>query len=254
MAWLALAVSVSASVTLIGCKGMGTHLVVPTPPSSRYVALDVHAIHALSPTDLWLAGDLTTTSGTHEGLILWTTDGGKNWRRAGSEIHDLGSTSFTAVYFTDRVRGWIGGKRITPEGVQRGVIFRTGDGGNHWTEMSLSASDDVVIEDLHSMSFKSDTEGEVVVAYRDRKSSEVTESVYQTLDGGRVWAVTSFAQAPKAKATDRTVSYYNTAKTNGYRVRRSDRPGVTVLETTASAGKDWMVVSELSISYIPSFY
>ena len=246
--------ALAMSVSMIGCKGTGTHLVVPTPTSSRYTALDLHAIHALSPTDLWVAGDLTTTSGTHEGLILWTTDGGKNWRRAGSEIHDLGNTAFTAVYFTDRILGWIGGKQTTPEGVQRAVIFRTTDGGNHWTEMSLSAGDDVVIEDLHSMSFKSDTEGEVVVAYRDRKTNDVTESVYQTLDGGRVWAVSSFAQAPKAKTTDRTVSYYNTAKTNAYRLRRSDRPGVTVLESTASAGKDWMVVSELSVSYIPSFY
>jgi photosystem II stability/assembly factor-like uncharacterized protein len=242
------------AVLLIGCKGSGTHLVVPTPPASRYVALNANAIHALSPNDLWLAGELTTTSGAPEGLILWSNDAGKRWRRAGSEIHELTNVAFTAIYFTDRIRGWIGGRRVTPEGVNRAVVFRTVDGGNHWTELALPAADDVVIDDVHSIAFKSDTEGEIVVAYRDRKTSEVTESVYNTLDGGRVWMVASLAQPPKAKASDRTVSYFNPTKTNGFRLRRSDRPGVTIVESTASAGKDWMPVSELSISYIPSFY
>jgi hypothetical protein len=50
------------------------------------------------------------------------------------------------------------------------------------------------------------------------------------------------------------VSYYNTTKTNGFQLRRSDRPGVTIVEVTASGGKDWMPVSELSLSYVPSFY
>jgi photosystem II stability/assembly factor-like uncharacterized protein len=242
------------AVLLIGCKTAGPHLVVPTPPASRYVDLNANAIHALSPNDLWIGGDLMTTSGAPEGLILWSNDAGKRWRRAGSEINDLANLTFTSVYFTDRVRGWVGGKRITPEGVQRAVIFRTGDGGNHWTEMALPAADDVVIDDVHSMSFKSDTEGEIIVAYRDKKTSEVTETVYQTLDGGRVWSVASFAQTPKAKTLDRAVSYFNVAKTNAFRLRRSERPGVTVIESTASGGKDWMPVSELSISYIPSFY
>jgi photosystem II stability/assembly factor-like uncharacterized protein len=242
------------AVLLIGCKGAGTHLVVPTPPSSRYVALDARAIHALSPTDVWVAGDLTTSDGTPEGLILWSNDGGKRWRRAGSEIHDLSHLSFTTVSFIDRIRGWIGGRRITPEGAHRAVVFRTNDGGNHWMEMSLPAGDSVVIDDIHSMVFKSDTDGEIVVAYRDPKTSEVTESVYQTADGGRVWSVASFAQPPKAKTTDRTVSFFNPAKTNAFRLRRSERPGVTLLESTASGGKDWMPVSELSISYVPSFY
>jgi photosystem II stability/assembly factor-like uncharacterized protein len=212
------------------------------------------ALQALSGKDIWVAGDLTTTAGAPEGLILWTDDGGQRWHRAGSEINDLSNLSFTAVYFTDRLRGWIAGKRTTPEGVQRGVVFRTKDGGNHWTEVVLPAKDDVVIEDLHSVAFKSDTDGEVLVSYRDPKTSEVKESVYQTTDGGRVWTIASFLQEPRAKTGDRAVSYFNAAKTNGFQLRRSERAGVTMLEVTASGGKDWMPVSELSLSYVPSFY
>lgn len=246
--------AVAVILVLGGCKGTGTHLVVPTPPASRYVAVNPVAIHALSRNDLWVAGDLATTGGTPEGLILWSNDAGNRWRRSGSEIHDLGNLTFSSIYFTDRIRGWIAGKRITAEGVHRGVVFRTVDGGNHWTEVTLPAGDQVAIEDLHSIAFKSDTDGEVVVAYRDPATSNVTESVYTTVDGGRVWSISSFAQAAKAPASDRSLCYFNVTKTNAYRLRRSERPGVTVVEETASGGKDWMPVSEISLSYIPSFY
>jgi photosystem II stability/assembly factor-like uncharacterized protein len=239
---------------LAGCKVPGPHLIVPTPPSSRYVALDATAIHALSTTHIWVAGDLITTGGAPEGLILWSTDAGKRGHRAGFEIHDLSNVTFTDIYFTDRMRGWVAGRRVTAEGVHRAIVFWTLDGGNHWFEVTLPAADQVAIEDVHSVGFKSDTEGQLVVSYRDAKTSTVTETVYQTNDGGRTWAVSTFAQPPKAKTDDRAVSWFNVAKTNGFRLRRSERPGVTVLEETASGGKDWMPVSELSVSYIPSFY
>jgi photosystem II stability/assembly factor-like uncharacterized protein len=243
-----------AALLLGGCKGTGTHLVVPTPPAATYTSINPVAMHALSARDIWIAGDLTTVEGTPEGLILWTDDGGKRWRRAGSEIHDLGNLRFTSIFFIDRLRGWIGGKRVLPEGQQRAVVFRTKDGGNHWTEATLPARDDSVIEDLHSIAFRSDNEGEVLVSFRDSKTSEVKESIYQTNDGGRAWTVSSHLQEPKAKTDDRSVSYFNAAKTNGYRLTRSPRAGVTVLEVTASSGKDWMPVSEFSLSYIPTFY
>lgn len=250
----AIVAAMAVAVLLGGCKGTGTHLIVPTPPHARYVAVNPHAMHALSTTDVWVAGDLTTVCGAPEGLILWTDDAGQRWHRAGAEIHDLSNLTFTSVFFTDRLRGYIAGRRIMPDGVQRAVIFRTKDGGNHWNESVLPARDDAVIEDLHSVSFKTDTEGEVVVAYRDAKTSEIRESVYATIDGGRVWTVTSFLQEPKAKTEDRAVSWVNVGKTNGFRLQRSTRPGVTVLEMTASGGKDWTPMSELSLSYVPSFY
>lgn len=246
--------SMALAVLLGGCKGTGPHLIVPTPPHASYVAVNPRAMHALSTTDLWVAGDLTTTCGAPEGLILWTDDAGHRWHRAGVEINDLSNLTFTAIYFSDRLRGWLAGKRIMPDGVQRAVIFRTKDGGNHWNEAVLAARDDAVIEDLSSVTFKTDTEGEVVVAYRDPQTSEVKESVYQTTDGGRVWTVTSYLQAPKAKTEDRMISYVNATKTNGFRLLRSPRAGVTVLEMTASGGKDWTPMAEISLSHVSSFY
>jgi photosystem II stability/assembly factor-like uncharacterized protein len=241
-------------VAALGCKGPGPHLVVPTPPSARYTALNPVAIHALSEKDVWLVGDLSTSCGAPEGLILWTNDAGRRWHRAGSEIHELGNVSFTSVYFTDRVRGWVGGRRVTPEGVQRAVVFRTTDGGNHFSEVTLPAADGAAIQDVLAMSFDSDLKGEVVVSYRDSKDNAPTESVYATMDGGRIWTVSAFAQAAKNRNDDRTLSWFDKTKANGFRLRRSARPGVTVLEVTATAGKDWMPVSEMSLSYVPSFY
>lgn len=250
----ALVLSAFALLLAAGCKGPGPHLVVPTPPSARYTAVNLIALHAQSENDVWVVGDLTTTCGTPEGLILWTSDAGRRWHRAGSEIHELGNVSFTAVYFTDRVRGWIGGRRVTPEGVQRAVVFRTVDGGNHFAEVTLPAADGASIADVLAMSFDSDVKGEVVVSYAAPKEGGATESVYQTMDGGRIWTVSAFSQAAKTRTEDRMLSYFDKTKGNAFRLRRSARPGVTVLEVTASGGKDWMPVSELSLSYVPSFY
>jgi photosystem II stability/assembly factor-like uncharacterized protein len=242
------------ALTLAGCKGPGPHLVVPTPPHASYAAVNPAVLQALSARDIWVAGDLATTCGDPEGLILWTDDGGQRWHRAGSEIHDLGNLTFTSVYFTDRLRGWIAGKRVMANGGHRAVVFRTKDGGNHWDEVVLPSRDDARIEDLHSVVFKSDTEGDLVVSFRDPKTAEVKETTYHTVDGGRVWTATSHMQDPKPKTDDRTISYFNVSKQNGYRLQRSSRPGVTVLEVTASGGKDWMPVSELTLSHVPTFY
>jgi photosystem II stability/assembly factor-like uncharacterized protein len=244
----------AAAVVLLGCRGTGTHLVVPTPSHASYTAVNPAVVHALSAKDLWVAGDLTTTSGAPEGLILWSEDGGQRWHRAASEVNDLSNLTFSSIYFTDRLRGWLAGRRVTPEGRHRAVVFRTKDGGNHWDEVVLPARDDARIEDLHSVVFKSDSEGEVLVSFRDPKTSEVRETVYTTVDGGRAWTATAFLQEPKAKTIDRATTFFDNAKQTGFRLTRSPRVGVTALEATASGGKDWMPVSEFSLSRIPSYY
>jgi photosystem II stability/assembly factor-like uncharacterized protein len=243
-----------AVMLLGGCKGSGEHLWVPTPPSSRYTAIEPLALHALSDTHVVVVGSLTTTTGAPEGLIVWTPDAGKRWHRVATEIHDLSNVTFTSVYFSDRVRGWVAGRRVTPEGVHRAVVFRTVDGGNHWSEVTLPASDQVLVQDVPIMTFESDQRGEVVVSYRDPKSDASTESIYHTNDGGKIWTIAAFSQPTKPRTDERLVSWLNKSKGNAFRLRRSERPGVTVLESTASGGKDWMTVSELSVSYIPSFY
>src|SRR5688572_26779696 len=81
--------SSAALLVAIGCSGPGPRLHVPTPPHARYTAVNLNALHAVSPNDYWIAGDLTTYGGLPEGFILWTDDAGKKWHRAASEVHDL---------------------------------------------------------------------------------------------------------------------------------------------------------------------
>ncbi len=245
---------VAGLILLAGCDGPGPHLDIPTPPHERYTGVNLRAVHAIPLTDIWIVGEMATADGPADGLLLHSEDGGHRWRRAGSEIHELADVSFTSLFFGDRIRGWIGGRRVTPEGVQRAVIFRTFDGGNHFIETILPAGDDVVIEDVHSISFKSDVDGRVSVLYRDRGSDKLKESTYETSDGGRLWVVTGFPEEPKPQVGDRTVTFVNLTASNGFRLRKSERPGVTLVEVTASAGKDWMPISEFGIGYIPTFY
>ena len=64
------------------------------------------------------------------------------------------------------------------------------------------------------------------------------------MDGGRAWSVSSYAQPAKPATDDRTVSYFNKTKTNAFRLHHSQRPGVTMLEETASGGRDWMPIAD----------
>ncbi len=241
-------------VLVAGCESSGPQLEVPTPAHERYTGVDLQAVHAVSLTDIWAVGTLGTADGAHDGLLLHTEDGGGRWRRAGSEIHELENVSFHSLFFADRIRGWIGARRITPEGVHRAVIFRTKDGGNRFVEDVLPAGDGVRIADVHSVAFKSDTEGSVVVSYSESPSGPKKESLYETTDGGRTWTVTAFQQDAKVPTKDRLVSYVGVNPMNGFRLRKSERPGITLLEKTASGGKDWMPVSEFGVGYVPTYY
>ena len=184
--------SLARSVLLLGgCKGPGQHLVVPTPPSSRYsrrrarrapCALDEH-ISASS-------GDLTTTCGAPEGLILWTKDAGKRWHRAGVRDPRSLEVTFTDVYFSDRVRGWVAGRRVTPRASTAPSMFRTRTAAiigprsrcpRRTRLRSGRALDDVRVGRARASSSSR------TATRRHRRHDR--DPSYQTTDGGRIWAV-----------------------------------------------------------------
>ncbi|MEE2713926.1 MAG: hypothetical protein VX913_14240 [Planctomycetota bacterium] len=239
------------ALTLAAC-GSGPKLEIPTPGEHRYTSLEPLAIHAVSVEEFIITGSLTRTDGTPEGLILTTHTGGRTWRRLAAEVHDLKRTTFQAVFFSDRLRGWVGGVRVDAQGRARPVVFRTDDAGNHWSAVTLIQDPEAMVSEVHSLAFTSDRQGSVTVTLRDPATRETRETTFMTDDAGRSWTVGAYREKPTVPFRDQTSSMVD--RERGFRLRKSQYPGVTLVEATISEGRDWMPVSELSIGALATYY
>lgn len=235
-----------------GACGTGPKLELPSPGPEHYSSLNPVAIHAVSHREMVVTGTLTRNDGVPEGLILTSQTGGLKWHRCAVEVHDLKHLNFQTLFFSDRLRGWVGGLRVDGRGRTRPVIFLTEDAGNHWREVPLLQDPEVTVTAIHSLAFTSDSEGSVACTLRDPDSGETRGTTYATLDGGLTWVVESFREPPSVPFQAQTRSMVD--QQSGFRLRRSPYPGVTFVEATASEGRDWMPVSELSVSGLATYY
>jgi hypothetical protein len=83
-------------------------------------------------------------------------------------------------------------------------------------------------------------------------SGERAETTYVTEDAGRTWNVSSFRESVALRVSDGSSSMVD--DTQGFRVRPSNLPGVTQFEGTASGGRDWMPLCELSVRDLDTYY
>lgn len=242
----------SITLTLVACAGTGPHLEVPTPGEERYTALQPVAIHAVSPSEVVVVGSCVRPDGTPEGLILTTEDGARTWRRRAIEVHDLDRVHFQSVFFADRLRGWVAGIRVDDLGRTRPVVYRTRDGGNHWWQCLVAQDPDLVVSEMHDLSFTSDREGQVTARYINAATLKELETTFLSDDSGRSWVATTFRAEPKEPFVDQTVAYIDSKR--GFRLMKSPFPDVTLLETTASGGQDWMPIAEITLTALPTYY
>jgi photosystem II stability/assembly factor-like uncharacterized protein len=239
-------------LSFLGACGTGPHLEVPTPGEENYTALRPAAINAVSAAEVFVVGEMVRTDGTPEGLILLTETGGQTWRRLAVEIHDLRRTSFQAVYFIDRLRGWVAGIRVDSVGRTRPIIFYTDDGGNHFREAYLPQDPSLIATEAHNLLFTSDRDGAVGVSFTDPKTGKSGETYFVTQDAGRSWIVSAYRQDPKQPFYDQTQTFIDAKR--GFRLVKTTYPGVTMVETTGSGGEDWMPICELSLGALSTYY
>lgn len=239
---------------VVGCKQFGTHLAVPTPSPERYTSLRALALHAVSEQEVFVCGDLLLPDGAPEGLILRSEDGGRSWTRAGFEAHDLRNVTFHCVFFGDRLRGWLGGIRVTPEGRTEPFVFRTQDGGNHWRAHVLPIDAGELVTEVHSVNFTGDETGTVVVQSADPVNFKITETWFGSSDAGFTWEVLDdrFRSPPLPRLEAPNTIMVN--KKQGFRLTPGNFPGSTFVEITASGGRDWLPVHELKLGNLPSYY
>ena len=140
------------------------------------------------PTDLcfvdrdngWVVGD--------RGLVLRTTDGGRNWRtvRLMVDPNDRESMQVScrleSVFFASATHGWIAGGYTQPRSTSStGVLYATTDGGNTWKPLNGAA-----LPKINQLLFTSPLDGIAIGDGNVLKPS----GVYQTNDGGRSWSST----------------------------------------------------------------
>lgn len=245
-------------VCLAGC-GTGPNLVVPTPRATDYSEASPIAVHAVSQEEVFVVGaavraEGVSDAGLPEGLILGSTNGGKNWRRLAYAGHDLGGIRFTALHFHDRLRGWVGGIRTLRGGVRSvPVVFITEDGGNRWREVELLQDPGSIPTSVHRIRFESARRGQLAVDLEDPETGQAFTTVYGTTDAGRTWTVLTH-RGVLIIPEDRSVSWTDSRQTAGFRLRQTRLPGVSVIEATNSGGADWAPRSRINVADMDSWW
>jgi photosystem II stability/assembly factor-like uncharacterized protein len=112
------------------------------------------------------------------GIILRTTDGGKNWINQNCGVN----SQLHAISFTDTNVGWIvGGDGYANE---KGIILKTTDGGNSW----ISQSSNLIVNGLYDVYFTDANNGTAVGSSWDGTSFGI---ILRTTDGGTSWVSNS---------------------------------------------------------------
>src|SRR5215471_5618528 len=90
-----------------------------------------NGISVVSPDVVFVCGDMPNPKGGEErvGVVLRTTDGGKNWVETTIDKPGTLITSLNSVHFTNPNAGWVVGK----DSGNDGILLKTTDGGSSWS-------------------------------------------------------------------------------------------------------------------------
>lgn len=150
------------------------------PAGIRAVAFADAAQGWLVTTEPDATGDLSYT-------LARTGDGGRTWQSKPLELFSAGDAAGMAgdVYlqFIDAGTGWLVVKQATSSNFNLGALFKTSDGGDNWTRLSLPIGAPV--------RFTSALDGRI-------DASRSGNGRYVTHDGGQTWTAQAEVNAPSA--------------------------------------------------------
>jgi photosystem II stability/assembly factor-like uncharacterized protein len=138
--------------------------------SVSFSALDDRRVFALVKR----SGD----TASNFGILFFSGDGGRSWRQIKPNPPQAGE-----IVFESRRDGWLA------SGLPAAKLWRTRDGGRHWTEVSLPTGLGSELDDVVALAPRIDAAGHgllptVLVAHRPR---DTVAAVYSTRDHGRHW-------------------------------------------------------------------
>jgi len=124
------------------------------------------------------------------GIEIWhTEDGGHSWARLASfqPVPWFSGRKLPTLSFVDRQHGWIY-VPFSAQGGQGSALYRTSDGGVHWSEISVSpnfpghsTAESIPGDCLGAMSFTSASDGWLT------PGCSTTDRFFTTRDGGITW-------------------------------------------------------------------
>jgi len=145
-----------------------------TPP-----ALSGAEIRATSFADTqhgWVVATAPTANGSLSYTLARTADGGQTWQTAPLALFAAGDVAGVAgavfLQFIDTNTGWLVVKQATSSNFNVGTLFKTVDGGRHWTQLSLPTGAPV--------QFTSALDGQI-------DATDTGNGRYSTHDGGQTW-------------------------------------------------------------------
>ncbi len=203
------------------------------PVNAQFEILNKKPNHWMKEVDFinadtgWVVGgESRDDSGTKEGVILHTTNGGKTWENQQTKPY-----FFNSVDFINENEGWVaGGSGI---GSGEGVIMHTSNGGKTWVKQS-----NPIIESIDKVFFLDENNGWVV-------SNDWWGQIAHTTNGGQTWV----SQTNPTKNPIVDVFFINPQK--GWAVGMDS----TILRTI-NGGQTWLRV-DLTVSnnwYFRSVY
>jgi hypothetical protein len=217
------------------------------PPLGQFHIIEVAWIDSRSARVL-ASSDSSQNVGTYQ-LVGWSTDnGGATWTR-GQSFTALDETaqgiySATDLAFVDRTHGWFFDTQDGVEGAPI-FIFRTVDGGMHWSQVEMTPARGTVAEGAlpvgcvkNGMTFVDQSTGWVAGAcVGGGPFFDVTH------DGGATWTPQSFACATGCSLNPPQF----TSPLDGVLVAAI---GIPVLFATTNGGRTWTQRADLPASFV----
>jgi photosystem II stability/assembly factor-like uncharacterized protein len=183
------------------------------------------SIAAASPDVLVVVGG---TRDLDSGVIMRSTDAGATWRAIADPFNGSISHYLVAVDFISAERGVIVGNERTSQGMGRGVIMTTSDGGATWTQR-LTTQELVEFTDVEFASRSN------IVAITNVGSAS-TPKIYLSYDVGASWTFTTDEDMREAAGFVMVSAY------DGYAV------GDSKVLRTIDGGRSWEVIHETMVT------
>jgi photosystem II stability/assembly factor-like uncharacterized protein len=191
----------------------------------------------VSHADAWVVAGNPRTRGTS--TIFHTTDGGANWSR--SSLVDPAAVGAGQPDFIDAIHGWVFLSYGVAAGSEGGAIYRTVDGGAHWTRVEQTIGG--LQEAPGSLPFGCDKAG---ISFIDAMTGWTSGSCaggppyfYVSRDAGRTWTAQSLtlpgSLAQQAEQWSASVPVFFDARSGYFILTGSEG----LLYTTSNAGTTW---------------
>jgi photosystem II stability/assembly factor-like uncharacterized protein len=92
---------------------------------------------------IWFLNADTGLTFTSDAEIFKTINGGLSWTSMNypyvvpDSVYTWNSKTFSSTFFTSNNVGFVGGAAYSPSGISQAILFKTIDGGNTWTQLSI---------------------------------------------------------------------------------------------------------------------